>query len=1259
MTRFRRVRPWLSSSYRWTDFHLGDWSNWGKWRWLPLVVGTGVATLGVAFALDLYARERDSLATTLQLETDRLARQVDRHWDSLTLALSQTTQISQGLLSPEAADRDLVWRESAALFIDSFESAEAIAKLDREWNLTDLQARGDRDRRELLALIRQARLAAPELRKDPLAAIWQNGWAILHLPIVGKGEMSIGHHVGLLNVRDLLQYEIGPSELNQLVAVTASHGGQTFWMNGANAARNEHPVRQTIELTNLAVMLEVLPQQEFAFQWHRLSLTVGASSIAIGFIAAGVVRLWQNSDRYYRHIAQIARDLEREVSAHQKSRTDLFTSQQRLQAVLENSPTSIFVKDRQLQYLMANKHFANLCGQSPRDLQGKTDRDLFPEAIAAALEDHDRAVLTSGRPQLCEETAWYAGQVRTQLTALTPLGDEAGEIYALCGIATDITDRQQAQLELQNSATQQRLIAAIAERIRNSLDLGTILTTTVTELRDALQVDRVLIYQFDAQMRGTIAYESVQAGWPTTLGDNLVDECLIEQNEIVEGYRLGDRIHAIADIRDGSLDECYVRLLSDYAVRANLVVPILADGHLWGLLAAHQCSGPRQWQPADIELFQRLSTQVGIAIQQGQLYHQARHQAQQHSILNRIVRDMRDSLDLAQVLQDAVELTLEAFQSSRCAVGLCCESDESFTYGFTASTPGISDMKGCVIPIAGNPLAQSVIASDLPIAADHVQQSPLLADLAIAKARELQIESLLVVGIRFEGQLIGIFNLQQCDRPRQWTASEQQLFARIADQLAVAIQQAKLYEQVRQLNQTLEQQVEQRTAQVSKALGYEATLKRITDKVRDSLDETQILQTAAREVANALMADGCNISLYDSQRQKSHIVVEHTVSLSPAQSTEIDMEQSPYRYARLLQRHSCQFCELDPLFNRPPTAILALPIADDRQVLGDMWIFRCKHWTFGGLEIRLAQQVASQCAIAIRQARLYQTARTQVRELNQLNQLKDDFLSTVSHELRSPVANIKMSLHMLEVGIDNCRPLFPEGEQSQEIADKLDRYLSVLEQECDREIELIQDLLDLQRLEAGTEQLEWEEIDLAAWIPHLVMPFVDRAEQRQQTLEIEIDPHLPAIVSDRPSLQRILSELLLNACKYTPPNEQIALTVAAIPQGICMTFTNSGVEIPARDLPHIFEKFYRATDTDRWKQGGTGLGLALVQRVVNSLEGTIAVTSAELKTSFAIELPLRSKRFAETAIQRSTSIAGEVDAQTQNNSKPTTALPSL
>lgn len=436
-------------------------------------------------------------------------------------------------------------------------------------------------------------------------------------------------------------------------------------------------------------------------------------------------------------------------------------------------------------------------------------------------------------------------------------------------------------------------------------------------------------------------------------------------------------------------------------------------------------------------------------------------------------------------------------------------------------------------------------------------------------------------------------------------------------------------------NFALERQVQERTLQLQQALDFEARLKRITDKVRDSLDESQIVEAAVQELALGLNIGCCNMAFYDLDQGTSTIYYEYAISIPASQGRIAQIADFPELYRQLLQNQYFQFCSIVPHPKRGQVAMLACPISDDQGIIGDLWLINQKNHAFNESEIRLVQQVANQCAIAIRQARLYQAATAQVEELEKLNQLKDDFLSTVSHELRTPLSNINMATHMLKIA---------------PTAQARERYLDILQNECAREIQLIDDLLDLQRLEFASYSNSHEIVNLQDWLPSIIEPFQVRTQEHQQKLRVELPSFLPLIVSDAVALGRILSELLNNAGKYTPEAGEIAISVCyklrpsllsmkQVGQGvaeamsgsfaetdvaldqIAISFTISNqAEIPQTELQRIFEKFYRVPGADRWKQGGTGLGLALVQKLVETLQGTIQVASSEGWTRFTVQL---------------------------------------
>lgn len=429
------------------------------------------------------------------------------------------------------------------------------------------------------------------------------------------------------------------------------------------------------------------------------------------------------------------------------------------------------------------------------------------------------------------------------------------------------------------------------------------------------------------------------------------------------------------------------------------------------------------------------------------------------------------------------------------------------------------------------------------------------------------------------------------------------------------ILQSQLYQQVQQLNADLECQVQKRTEELQQALEFEATLKRIADKVRDSLDEAQILATVVQEIVLTLGVRACNTSMYDLDRGASTVQYEQATAGFAYHGRILQMANFPELYDRLLQGEYFQFCSIPINPSRGRVSMLACPIFDDRGVLGDLWLVNQAEYSFNELEIRLVQQVANQCAIAIRQARLYQAAQANVAELQKLNQLKDDFLCNISHELRTPISAIKMAVQMLQVAIDS------EGEL-QDKHKKITKYLSILQSECEQEIKLINDLLTLQQLESGEQILDRSAIDLHTWLPPVVAQFQERTSKMQQNLHLDLPANLPILVSHAFSVEWIVTELLTNACKYTPANEQIYVALSASSTHIQLSVTNSGIEIPQSELERIFDKFYRIPTSDRWKHRGTGLGLALVKKLVEHIGGLIRVEATAGKTCFTVELPI-------------------------------------
>jgi signal transduction histidine kinase/DNA-binding response OmpR family regulator len=222
-------------------------------------------------------------------------------------------------------------------------------------------------------------------------------------------------------------------------------------------------------------------------------------------------------------------------------------------------------------------------------------------------------------------------------------------------------ERKQAQEELQRQNLRSQLFAAITLRIRQSLNIQEILDTTVAEVRQFLQADRVLIYRFDSDRTGTVVVESVAPQWVTTLGTFIQDTCFQEGRW--QSYYQG-RTVAIDDLESANLTPHHKQLLQQFQVKASLVVPILqgtgleAEPVLWGLLIAHQCSTPRHWHTFEVNFLTQLADQVGIALTQARLLVQETQQREQLARQNFALEQARAEAERASQMKSTFLATM-------------------------------------------------------------------------------------------------------------------------------------------------------------------------------------------------------------------------------------------------------------------------------------------------------------------------------------------------------------------------------------------------------------------------------------------------------------------------------------------------------------------------------------------------------------------------------------------------------------------------
>lgn len=640
---------------------------------------------------------------------------------------------------------------------------------------------------------------------------------------------------------------------------------------------------------------------------------------------------------------------------------------------------------------------------------------------------------------------------------------------------------------------------------------------------------------------------------------------------------------------------------------------------------------------------------------------------------------MQYSLQFAQIGQQITQIILSDSNPELLLTNVAKVLGESFGVDFcllvavTKPTTQTNSALWCADHCPPLPLGQQLQLLEYKPPSDQIADQLLAVcewDFG-ASAQELgkqwdvsKTGAMLRISTQYQSSINGFIVLGQL-QPYQWTTREKDLLKMISESVAIAISKV------------------QQSIQVQAATRHQTLLNQLSQALPSALDLNEILQIATASTAQALMVDRGLLLLlkysnpfYKNKPSKHLPKTEVTVACewfahSPSVSvpgrdcptsllnqtfwlSESALCQQAYQNApkpiaianrlappphlnteSLLEREMMPAVLIVPLVGaynqaRPSSTVIGFLVFQHHQArLWNTEELELVKWVSVQVSATIVQnqtlrQVQSlvedrtaqlQRSLEI-QAKLYEKTRQQMNQLQQLNLLKDEFLSSMSHELRTPLTTMSLAIRMLR---------HPQITQ-----ERRDKYLEILEQECNKEIDLISDLLSLQRLEANQSQLQAQHIDLMLLLKDLTESFEKKWASKCLTLTIESPANSLYLHTDPDSLNRILLELLTNAGKYSHPDTTISLQINHQVQQlsqVVITLSNIGSGISSSDLTQIFDKFHRGQGVTKKAVQGTGLGLALVKCLVQNLNGTIEVTSSPTQdastylTAFTLTLP--------------------------------------
>ncbi len=483
----------------------------------------------------------------------------------------------------------------------------------------------------------------------------------------------------------------------------------------------------------------------------------------------------------------------------------------------------------------------------------------------------------------------------------------------------------------------------------------------------------------------------------------------------------------------------------------------------------------------------------------------------------------------------------------------------------------------------------------------------------LATVELLHARTCLWVPLLKESVLVGALVMYRTAM-RPFTDKQIELVRTFADQAVIAIENVRLFKELQERTQALARSVEE--LQVLGEVGH---------AVSSTLDLDTVLTTIIRRANQLSGTDFGVIYEYDEATERFRLRATENVAddlaeilrNSPILRGEGAMGQAaqtrePVQIPDILNAGTYQSSVREALIRSGHRALLAVPLLREDTIIGGLVVNRKAPGEFPPETIELLKTFATQSVLAIQNARLFREIEEKGAELEVANRHKSEFLANMSHELRTPLNAV---IGFSEVLLDR---MFGE------LNDKQDEYLQDILSSGRHLLSLINDILDLSKIEAGRMELELGAFDLPVALDNALTLVRERASRHGITLGVSVDPQVGEFVADERKVKQILVNLLSNAVKFTPEGGRVDVSLMRSNGSVEIAVSDTGIGIAPEDQEAIFEEFRQVGSDYTRKREGTGLGLPLARRFVELHGGHMWVKSEVGRGStFTFSLPER------------------------------------
>jgi len=869
--------------------------------------------------------------------------------------------------------------------------------------------------------------------------------------------------------------------------------------------------------------------------------------------------------------------------------------------------------------------WAVLAGRTVHVADMQTEVDRFPVSVQNARRLGFRTALNV--PLIREGVAIGAISLRRaeahlfaerQVALLETFADQAVIAIENVRLFTELQAKNQALLEAHAQVTealeQQTATAEILRVIsRSQTDVQPVFDTIVRSALRLCNGATSAVFRVDG---GMLHHPANYGGSPNALAAARARYPRPVGKDSIPGIAILTRsAYEVPDTEESSALEMSRDTGRILGIRSLFAVPMVRDGEAVGAIVVTRRE-PGRFAAPEVSLLKTFADQAVIAIENVRLFKEleARNREltealEQQTATAEVLRIISTSPTELQPVLEVVVKSAVRFCGADDAIILRLDAEHLRAAAHHGPIP--VDF-GLPVPcVRGTVGGRSVLerravhVTDLQAEAEEFPEGS-------AFATRLGARTTLGVPLLREGAAVGTIQLRRAV-VNPFTDKQIALLQTFADQAVIAIENVRLF-----------QELEARTAELTRSVGELTALGEVSQALSSTLDVETVLNTIVSRASQLAGAAGCSIYEYNEAAEQFDLRATYNydpefveaLRAAPLRKSEglmglsVEM-RGPIQIPDITQPEAYQSSVRDTLIRFGYRALLSVPLLREDQIIGSLSFNRKAPGEFPPEVVDVLKTFATQSALAIQNARLFREIADKSAQLEAASRHKSEFLANMSHELRTPLNAI--------IGFSEVLAEKMFGD----VNDKQAEYLQDILESGRHLLSLINDILDLSKIEAGRMELELTDFSVPQAIQNAGILVRERALRRGIVLHEVIADGVSGIRGDERKVKQVLLNLLSNAIKFTPEGGRIEVRAASTDGMVEVSVTDSGVGIAPEDHEAVFEEFRQVGTADK-KAEGTGLGLALSRKFVELHGGRIWVTSqVGIGSTFTFTLPTR------------------------------------